>query len=303
MTSVLSAEVVTAIDDLELAARLVVEGLRAGSHRSPLHGYSSEFQQHRPYRAGDDLKYLDWKLLARTDRLYTRQFRETTSMSVMLVLDGSASMAFPETGITTWRYAAVQAAALAHLVVGQGDAVGLLAMTGGRVTYLPAKGGRPHLRSLVATLDRLEPSGTWSPARGIARGAELLKRRGVVIVLSDFQDAELETQRELRRVSSHGHDVAMLQVVAPDESAFPYRGDVEFEDLETGERRLLDAGSIAVDYRQAFDAFIARSREGALRDHVDYALMRTDTPPGRALRDFLMKRGARPVAHHAGPPR
>ena len=94
----LSADVVTAIEDLELAARLVVEGLRAGSHRSPFHGYSSEFQQHRSYRAGDDLKYLDWKLLARTDRLYTRQFRETTSMSVMLVLDGSASMAFPEVG-------------------------------------------------------------------------------------------------------------------------------------------------------------------------------------------------------------
>jgi hypothetical protein len=92
----------------------------------------------------------------------------------------------------------------------------------------------------------------------------------------------------------------MLQVVAPDESAFPYRGDVEFEDLETGERRLLDAGSIAADYRQAFDAFITRSRDGALRDRVDYALMRTDTPPGSALRDFLMKRGARPVMQHSG---
>src|SRR5689334_2261575 len=151
--SALSASVVAAIDDLELAARLVVEGLRAGSHRSPFHGYSSEFQQHRPYRAGDDLKYLDWKLLARTDRLYTRQFRETTSMSVMLVLDGSASMAFPETGLSKWRYAAIAAAALAHMVVSQGDAVGLLAMTGNRMTYLPAKGGRPHLRSLIATID------------------------------------------------------------------------------------------------------------------------------------------------------
>jgi uncharacterized protein (DUF58 family) len=197
----------------------------------------------------------------------------------------------------------VLAAALAHLVVGQGDAVGLLAMTGERMTYLPAKGGRPHLRSLVATLDRLEPSGTWSPAKGISRGAELLKRRGVVVVLSDFVDAEADTQRELRRVASHGHDVAMLQVVSPDEAVFPYGGDVEFEDLETGERRLLDAGSIAPAYRQAFEAFTTRSREGALRDHVDYALMRTDVPPGRALRDFLMKRGARPGAHHAGPPR
>src|SRR5215211_8258275 len=97
-TSALSASVVGNIDDLELAARLVVEGLRAGGHKSPFHGYSAEFQQHRPYRVGDDLKYLDWKILARTDRLYSRQFRETTSMSVMLVLDASASMAYPEHG-------------------------------------------------------------------------------------------------------------------------------------------------------------------------------------------------------------
>jgi uncharacterized protein (DUF58 family) len=301
MTAVLSADVVTAIDDLELAARLVVEGLRAGSHRSPFHGYSSEFQIHRPYRAGDDLKYLDWKLLARTDRLYTRQFRETTSMAVMLVLDGSASMAFPESGTTKWRYVTVLAASLAHLVVSQGDAVGLLAMTDGRMTYLPAKGGRPHLRSLIATLERLEPSGSWSPARGIARGAELLKRRGVVIVLSDFQDAEESTHRELRRVASHGHDVAMLQVVAPDELAFPYRGDLEFEDLETGEKRLIDSNAIGAEYRRAFAGFLQRSREAALRDHVDYALMRTDSPPGRALRDFLMRRGAKPGTHVSGP--
>jgi uncharacterized protein (DUF58 family) len=289
---VLSADVVTAIEDLELAARLVVEGLRAGSHRSPFHGYSSEFQQHRPYRAGDDLKYLDWKLLARTDRLYTRQFRETTSMSVMLVLDGSASMAFPEEGSSKWRYAAVLAASLAHLVVSQGDAVGLLAMANDRMTYLPAKGGRPHLRSLIAAIDRLQPGGAWSPARGISRGAELLKRRGVVLVLSDFQDAEDETHRELRRVASHGHDVAMLQVIAPDESTFPYTGDVEFEDLESSERRLIDATSVATEYRRAFGSFLERSRDHALRDHVDYALMRTDVAPGRALRDFLMRRDA-----------
>ena len=146
-------------------------------------------------------------------------------------------------------------------------------------------------------------AGTWSPARGITRGAELLKRRGVVIVLSDFVDEQHDTQRELRRVASHGHDVAMLQVVAPDEATFPYRGDIEFEDLETHERRLLDAGVIAADYRQAFEAFIARSRDGAFRDHIDYALLRVDQPPGRALRDFLMKRGAKPVAHHEGGPR
>jgi hypothetical protein len=124
----------------------------------------------------------------------------------------------------------------------------------------------------------------------------------VVIVLSDFQDAEDATHRELRRIASHGHDVAMLQVVAPDESRFPYSGDLEFEDLETGEKRLIDSSAIAPDYRRAFAAFLDRSQKEAVRDRVDYALMRTDVPPGRALRDFLMRRGARPGARGAHTP-
>src|SRR5579862_4574869 len=114
-SSSLSADVVAAIDDLELAARLVVEGLRTGGHKSPFHGFTTEFRQHRPYRAGDDLKYLDWKLFARSDRLYTRQFHETTNLSVMLVLDSSASMAFPHEGVSKLRYGAIAAAALAYL--------------------------------------------------------------------------------------------------------------------------------------------------------------------------------------------
>src|SRR5688500_6033482 len=137
--STLSPDVVAAIHDLELAARLVVEGMRAGGHRSPFHGYSAEFQQHRPYRAGDDLKYLDWKILARTDRLYSKQLRETTSMSAMIVLDGSASMAFPDRELSKFRYASIIAASLAYLIAGQGDAVGLMTMTGEKLSYVPAK--------------------------------------------------------------------------------------------------------------------------------------------------------------------
>src|SRR5947199_10144092 len=114
-TTSLDARVVAAIDDLELAARLVVEGMRTGGHRSPFHGFSTEFRQHRPYRAGDDLKHLDWKLFARSDRLYTRQFRETTNFSVMLALDTSASMAFPAGGVSKFLYGKVVAAALGHL--------------------------------------------------------------------------------------------------------------------------------------------------------------------------------------------
>src|SRR5689334_22327970 len=175
----LSADVVAAIDDLELAARIVVEGLRTGGHRSPFHGYSTEFRQHRPYRIGDDLKHLDWKLFARSDRLYTRQFRETTNLSVLIVLDTSASMAFPSEGVSKFRYGQVITAALAYLAAEQGHAVGLMTMEGDKLSYVPARGGRVHLRSLIARVDRLTPAGAWDAPRAIARGAQLLSRRGV----------------------------------------------------------------------------------------------------------------------------
>jgi uncharacterized protein (DUF58 family) len=289
---VLSPAVVAAIHDLELAARLVVEGMRAGGHKSPFHGYSAEFQQHRPYRIGDDLKYLDWKILARTDRLYSRQFRETTSMSVMIVLDASASMAFPEQPVSKFRYASLVAAALAYLVATQGDAVGLMTMVDDALTYVPVRGGRPHLRSLLTRLERLEPRGKWQPARVIARSAELLKRRGVVIVISDFYDNEDETQRELRRVARRGHDVTMLQITSPPELSLPYRGDLEFEDLESGERRMVDIASVEPVYRTAVSSFLERCRTFARGEGIDYALLSTADAPERALRGFLLRHAA-----------
>ena len=299
MTSALSTSAVAAIDDLEVAARVVVEGLRAGGHRSPFHGYSAEFQQHRPYRAGDDLKYLDWKLLARTDRLYSKQFRETTSMSAMIVLDASASMAFPEPGISKFRYASIVAASLAYLIASQGDAVGLMTMSSGKLAYLPARAGRPHLRALIARIDRLVPERTWDPERTISRGAELLRRRGVMIVISDFYDAEDATRREMRRVARRGHDVSMLQVMSKEEMVFPYTGSLEVEDLETGARRLVDAAAMAQGYRASMGEFLTRSRTIANRDGIDYALMTTDIAPERVLRDYLLRRDAGPRSAQA----
>ncbi len=297
--SSLSPTVVAAIDDLELAARIVVEGLRTGGHRSPFHGYSTEFRQHRPYRIGDDLKYLDWKLYARSDRLYTRQFRETTNLSVLLALDTSASMGFPEEGVSKFRYGQIVTAALAYLVSEQGHAVGLMTMEGGKLSYVPARGGRVHLRSLIARIDRLAPAGAWDGPRVIARGAQLLQRRGVVMVLSDFYDAEEETRREMRRVAQRGHDVGMLQFISPDELSLPYSEHVELEDAESGVRQLVDGATAATAYRNAVSDFLERCRGGAFRDGIDYGLITTDTPPDIALREYLLKRSKRPAPRAA----
>jgi uncharacterized protein (DUF58 family) len=297
--SALSPAVVAAIDDLELAARIVVEGLRTGGHRSPFHGYSTEFRQHRPYRVGDDLKHLDWKLFARSDRLYTRQFRETTNLSVMLALDSSASMDFPS-GVTKFRYGQVIAAALAYLVAEQGHAVGLMTMDAGKLAYMAARGGRPHLRALLARIDRVQPAGTWDSVRVIDRAAQLLERRGIIVVVSDFYDGEEDTRREMRRVAQRGHDVAMLQILSPAERALPFGDHVELEDAESNERRLVDAVGLAEEYRASIDAFLERCRTHAQRDGVDYALMTTDSPPEVALRQYLLKRShAQPV--HSAP--
>ena len=301
--SVLSPAAVAAIDDLELAARLIVEGLRSGRHRSPFHGFTAEFSQHRPYRPGDDLKHLDWKVLARTDRLYSRQFSETTSLSVMLVVDASGSMNFPESeepGLSKFRYAVTTAAALAYLIIDSGDAAGMMTVSGGKLLFVPARGGRAHLRLLLATLAKLEPSGAWRLDAAIARAAELLKRRGMLMALSDFYDAGDATFAELRRAARRGHDVALLQVLSRPEITFPYTNELEFEDLETGGTRQIDAGAAAGGYRAAVGEFLTSMRARAHQDGHDYALMPSDVPIERALRSYLLKRAAAAEGGRAG---
>jgi len=290
--SVLDPAVVAAIDDLEVVARYIVEGLRTGEHRSPFHGFSAEFSQYRPYRPGDDLKYLDWKVLARTDRLYTRQFKETTNLSAMLVVDASASMAYPSAGVSKFVYARMIAAAIAYLLIQQGDAVGLMSTQHGRLVYLPPRGGKTHLRRLLAELSKLTPSGSWSPGTVIARAAELLRRRGLLLMLSDFYDDEAATLTELKRASRRGHEAAMLQVMSKPEIDFPYTGGTEFEDLESPARRIVDAGSIGRAYRASVAEFLEKWRTDARTSGLDYALLTTDRPPDEALRGYLIRRGA-----------
>ncbi|MBL0938092.1 MAG: DUF58 domain-containing protein [Gemmatimonadaceae bacterium] len=288
---------VTAIDDLELAARVVVEGLRVGGHRSPFQGAGAEFHQHRPYRIGDDLKHLDWKVFARSDRLYTRQFRESTNVGVMLVIDTSASMDFPPRAPDSkLRYAIVLAAALAYLAIEQGNAVGFMSLAAGaregepRLHYLPARSGRVHLRALLSQLDALQAGGVWDPPLAIGRAAELLQRRGLVMVLSDFYDQETATQRELRHVVQHGHDVAMLQLVAAAERDLAYPQQIELQDLESGAKALIDPAQMRETYTAAHAEFLAHWQQFAWQEGVDYARFDCDQPPERTLRDYLVRR-------------
>jgi uncharacterized protein (DUF58 family) len=278
-------EVLARIADLELVARIVVEGLVSGLHRSPFHGYSAEFSQYRHYRPGDDLKYVDWKLVARTDRLYTKQFRETTNMAATLVLDTSASMSFPK-AVSKYRYAMILSAALAHIVSSQGDAVGLVA--GPRM--IPARAGRHNLRALLAALSGVEASGRWNAAETIRRAGERLNRRGLLLVLSDFYDEEDATFNELKRAARMGHEVVLFQMMSREEVEFPYKRDFEFADLETGRSVSVNAGLARREYTDAVAAFLERCRRRAGAEGFQYSLIVTDTPPAHGLRNFLLAR-------------
>ena len=233
----------SAIHDLELVARVIVEGALSGLHRSPFHGYSAEFSQYRHYRPGDDLKYVDWKLFARTDRLYTKQFRETTNVRVQLVLDASASMGIPRrAGASKLEYARLIAAGLAHLVVGAG---GRRRADGPRRRdpdlHRSERRARAPARDPGDALEHRHTDGRLRRS-ALRRAVDLLRTRGVVVLISDLYDDEEAVDGELRRAARMGHDVTVFHVLTPDELQLP-GGVMVFEDAETGQTVLVGPGA------------------------------------------------------------
>ncbi len=278
------------IADLELAARLIVEGARLGAHRSPFTGAGAEFQQMRPYLPGDDLKYLDWKHFARTDRLFTRMYRETTEWPVMLALDTSRSMAFAGShGVTKLQTATLLAAALTYLLVQQGEGVGLVTQGGGTGDALPARTGRPHLVRMLGLLSRIQADGGTDLAGAIRRAAARLGRRGCLALVSDLHGAD-DLHAALRQVRRMGHEVVLFHVLAPDERTLPARGDVEFVDLESGERLVASTATVSEAYAARVAESIAAQRTFATAEGITYVDAATTRPIDVVLRAFMQQR-------------
>jgi uncharacterized protein (DUF58 family) len=287
----LDPALLTALADLQLVARVTVDGMLSGLHNSPFHGYSAEFSQYRHYRSGDDLKYVDWKLFARTDRLYTKQYRETTNLVAQVMVDASQSMAFRgQTGAAKLDYARAAAAALAYLIAGQGDAVGLAIYDETVRQYVPCRAGQSQLRAVLTGLAGMRTSGKTAGAPSLRRAVDLFARRGILILLSDLYDDEEGVEAELRRAVRMGHEVAVFHVLTRDEIEFPFGQEVELEDLESG-RRVLTGSAAAAGYRHAFAEFLERWHARCARHRIDYTRIVTDQPLDAALRSYLLRRG------------
>ena len=284
---VVSSAELQSLRDLELTTRATVEGLRQGLHRSPFHGYSAEFSQYRHYQPGDDLKYVDWKAFARTDRLYTRQFRETTNLSALFVVDVSRSMDFPERSPTKLDLAKTVTAVLGTLVLDQGDAAGVLAVAG-TTHYVPPRSGHYHLGVFLSEVARLDAGGT-GVEDALRRAGTIMKRRGVVVAVSDFYEDDVALI-ELRRLARMGHDVIAIHTLAPDELSLRTADAAEFVDLESQLKLTVDPSAIRDSFEQSVARWLQGIEGATTRDGLDYLRLIVGAPLEPALRRFLISR-------------
>lgn len=279
-----------AMDDLELAAAGIVEGALHGVHRSPYLGFSVEFDAHREYQPGDDLRYVNWNLWARTERLYVKQFKSDTNLNLYLILDASASMCCANGLSSKWRYAARAAAALSYLSLQSRDAAGVTLLGHRVLDHVPPRVRPGQFNEIVSLLSRCEPRGTTDFATAMEEALHLCGRRGIVMVLSDFFADDQAVFRALADFRYYGHEVIACQILDSWESRLPEHGQFEFHDLETDERLRTNAPAV----RDAVHRQISQWRRTLARFCADSGIgwldCTTTDPLREVLIDFLIRR-------------
>ena len=289
----LTPELVGHLGRLDLVARLVVEGFLTGLHKSPYHGFSSEFSEYRQYIAWEPVNHMDWRVYAKTDRHYLKVFTEETNLRATILLDCSASMDFTgeEKRPTKKTYAAYLAAALSYLLLRQNDAVGLVTFDEAPLAMVPARSMRKQLFQVLKVLDSL-PTGTGTRlGQVLHRVAERVQRRGLILLISDMMDEPDRIISGLKHFRHRGHEVIVFQILDPREVDLGFEGEVEFESLEQPGRRIrMEPAHLRENYRQRFDLWRSSLRRECRRQLVDLVEITTDTPFEKGLGAYLQKR-------------
>jgi uncharacterized protein (DUF58 family) len=279
---------------LTLMARNVVEGFLSGVHRSPFKGFSVEFAEHRQYTPGDEIRHIDWRAYGKTDRYYIKEYEEETNLKAYLLVDASGSMGFKGKGKhpTKFQYAQYVAASLAYLMLHQLDAVGLITHDTKVRSIVPPKASPKHLLNVLRTLEQTKPGGETGMATiWHELAAHYLKRRGMVIILSDFFDDIDALTKALRHLRHRNHEVILFHILAPEEIDFPYGKLTQFRNLENlSERIRVDCRRLREEYLKNFNIFCEQLRRRVGNMMIDYHLLRTDQPVDRALGIYLSRR-------------
>ena len=291
----LHPEAIARIARLELRARAVVEGVLAGLHKSPYKGQSVEFLQHREYVRGDDLRRVDWKVWARQDRLYVKEFEEETNLRLALLVDASASMDYRSGPLSKYDCAATLAASLAWLALSHGDAAGCAVFDDRVRASVPARTKRSQLTSVVEVLETPR-GGRGTAFLPVLRSlAETLPRRGLVVVVSDLLGDRDGVFKGLQMLRKQGHDLVLLHVLDDDEIDFPFDGPTRFDGLEIPDHIACNPRALRAGYLAALGEFLAEVRRRAAAARCDYSLVRTREPLDAALVKFLSRRARMPA--------
>ena len=275
---------------LELQARLVVEGYMSGMHKSPYHGFSVEFAQHREYVPGDDTRHIDWKVYSRTGRFFLKQYEEETNLICWILLDISDSMRYGSGPVTKYDYACMAAASLAYLVLHQGDSVGFITFDDQvRVLRKPSSQAS-HLKEIVQLMNQGVGREKSHMGPLFHELADRLSRRGLVFILSDMFDEVSEMLGGFRHLRHKRHEVILWHILDAAEVSFPFQESTLFRGLEQYPELLTDPRSLRASYLENFDAFVHDLKSGCRRQNIDYVQMRTDTPLNVALSSYLTHR-------------
>jgi uncharacterized protein (DUF58 family) len=281
---------VSKLASIELKARLVVEGFIVGLHRSPYHGFSVEFAEHRQYMPGDDFKHIDWKVYGKSDRFYIKQFEEETNLKAYILLDASNSMGYKSDGISKLEYGSYLAASLAYLMLRQQDAPGLLVYDDKIRAYIPPKGARLHITPILRQLNAIVPSSKTDAAVAFHELADRVRRRGLIIVISDLLDDPDKMLLGLKHFRHRQHEVIVFQVLDPFERNFAFKSEARFKDMETGRELLTDPWQIREEYIKRLEEYIAHISHVCRDSQIDYHLLDTSVPFDKALFGYLAKR-------------
>ncbi len=274
------------LQKLEFKARLVVEGHMSGMHKSPYKGFSVEFAEHKSYVPGDDIRYIDWKIYAKTGKFFIKQFEEDTNLKCYLVLDTSASMGFKN----KLDYGSFLTVALSYLMLSQNDSVGLVTFNKKIVDYVPPRNNVGHLQNIVDTLENISPSDSTDIHHSLDFLASKMKRRGLVVLISDLIGNQTEILNHLKHLRRMKHELVVMHLIHPDEINLPYQGTVRFKNMEGIGDFYAIPDRIRKDYKKRLKNYIDTYQTKCWHDKIDYNRMQTDIPVEDAILKFFAGR-------------
>ena len=289
-TRFIDPQTLTRIASLELIARTVVEGFISGLHRSPHLGFSVNFAEYRAYRPGDDIRKIDWKVYGRTDRFFVKEYEGETNTAIHLILDCSRSMAYASQGITKLEYGQFLAASLGYFAFKQRDAVGFISYDDDVIDYIPARGSLGHLNTVLHAIEKTQPGEKTDFVRSLVKVSERLRRRGIVVVISDLFEDPDNVMDGLRHLAFRGNDVIVFQLLDPAELRFDFHDAAQFVDMETRSEMHVIPDFIRQEYRRVLRDQVARYEKECRKDRMDFSMIDTSQPLDSALFSYLVRR-------------